>query len=500
MSEHLKRSRLIDACPPSIANDIEVQCICEALDPVWREVMDAINEVLIICNIDGIDYEDLLTVLAQQLHVDAWEERLSIPLKRAVLKNSLQWHTRKGTVDLLQEVCDTFFGPGAAVIQEWFDYKIPFPPNYPVELPDANGWTWHDRYRFRVLVDQDVVDPAAEAIVRQLILAYKPVSRWDEGIIRSFRSDCEVFVGIASLSWKYIPSEPVPAPPVLNQLVPPEAVPTDDITLEVRGENFSLESVIYFDGNQIPTTWLAATRLITTNTINVGEEGTKLVYVRTNMIDSNELPFLVHGAIDPTVLQIIPDNAVENETIDTPRLRIRGVNFVTGDTIIYDMTGNPGDQTGGTVLATTFVNAQNLDATNAFDVGSAGVIAFWIRRGAVNSNVAYMFVLPALALLELIPPAAPANADIRLQCNGRGFYPDSVIVFDGDEIPTDYLGLTAVITTTTFPVGLARTVDVVVRDSRALYGRFIRSAKLGQKMIVSRVGEPAKPPLVPVKK
>jgi P2-related tail formation protein len=212
MSVPIRESRLIDACPPSIADDVNVQAICEALDRQFRELIDDISQTIILPAIDQITDHKLLDLLAWQFHVDFYDAAAPVALKQLVIKASLDWHTRKGTVQLIQDVCDQFFPPGAAVVQEWFEYKTnPVPPNYPIDDPGGAG-TWHDRYRFRIIIDQDVVNPEAEQRVAQIVQAYKPLTRWSEGIIRARRSDLEIWWGAASLTWKYVTSE-APAPP-----------------------------------------------------------------------------------------------------------------------------------------------------------------------------------------------------------------------------------------------------------------------------------------------
>jgi phage tail P2-like protein len=201
MSITLKESRLIDACPPSIADDINVQAVCEALDRQFGELIDDISQCLILPVIDQITDHNLLDQLGWQFHVDYWDANQSIEVKQKLITSSLDWHTRKGTVDLIQEVCNLAFGPGIATIQEWFEYKHPFPPNYPLE-------GWHDRYRFRILVEEDfILDPVAEARVREVIRNYKPVTRWDEGFIRPKNSSCEIYWAAAALGWKEITIE-----------------------------------------------------------------------------------------------------------------------------------------------------------------------------------------------------------------------------------------------------------------------------------------------------
>jgi P2-related tail formation protein len=65
--------------------------------------------------------------------------------------------------------------------------------------------SWHDRYRFRISVDQTVISPADEIKVLALIDRYKPISRWCEGIIRPRVSQCNI--GWAGAMLRFITRE-----------------------------------------------------------------------------------------------------------------------------------------------------------------------------------------------------------------------------------------------------------------------------------------------------
>jgi phage tail P2-like protein len=196
----LKDVSFADLLAPSIADDPTIRAMVAPLDQEFREVTEVIDSIILLPELDKITDPTLVDLLAWQMHVDFYDPRLSLEQRKRLIHESIPWHVRKGTVGMLQEVLDTFFEPGAATIQEWFQYKIPLPPNYPED-------GWHDRYRFRIVADQDVIDSEAQAQAEALILAYKPVSRWPEATIRARRSDCQIYVGIGCLPWKYIPIE-----------------------------------------------------------------------------------------------------------------------------------------------------------------------------------------------------------------------------------------------------------------------------------------------------
>jgi P2-related tail formation protein len=62
---------------------------------------------------------------------------------------------------------------------------------------------WHDRYRFRVLIDENVISSAAdENAMLALIDRYKPVSRWLEAIVRPRTSECNI--GWAGMTFRFI--------------------------------------------------------------------------------------------------------------------------------------------------------------------------------------------------------------------------------------------------------------------------------------------------------
>lgn len=78
------------------------------------------------------------------------------------------------------------------------------PPNYPHP-------GWHDRYRFRVVINDEVVDPETEAQVMRLIDRYKPVSRWPDQNLRPRASSTTIFA-IAYAS-QFITRQSVCLPP-----------------------------------------------------------------------------------------------------------------------------------------------------------------------------------------------------------------------------------------------------------------------------------------------
>jgi P2-related tail formation protein len=279
MSTILRGSRLIENCTPSISYDAQVQSASEAFDNQMWEIIDETGQVIMIPSIMSLTDETLIDILAWQFHVDFYDKTRDIEFRKKLVQMSIVWHITKGTVALVEEVINTYW-PGSAYLQEWFEYKNPFPPNYgdpalagtftaaainpgsntftysgavngtevaftnaagalptpivagqiyyivnatattfqisdepggaPVDIQNQGSGTnsiytrnnaWHDRYRFRVMINEGVItDPEEEAQVLTLIDRYKPVSRWLEAVVHPKHSYMQAFVaGVAQI-------------------------------------------------------------------------------------------------------------------------------------------------------------------------------------------------------------------------------------------------------------------------------------------------------------
>lgn len=203
MSSSLRTAKLVDSCTVSIGYDNQVKAACTSFDRQMYEIVDETPEVCFIPLIMGLTDENLVDILAWQFHVDFYDPRKPLEFKKQLVQDSIIWHKTKGTVALVQWVLDTYW-PGGATIEEWFDYMDPLPP--PAPDPPL-GWVyadgdWHDRYRFRISIDQLVINPEDELAVLKLVDRYKPISRWCDGIYRPKVSQCDI--GWAGMDLRFI--------------------------------------------------------------------------------------------------------------------------------------------------------------------------------------------------------------------------------------------------------------------------------------------------------
>ncbi len=153
--------------PDSLAKDNIIE-LAKVVDEKLHEI-DALSELaLVYPRIDELT-EEFIDALAVQFHVDFYDYDLSIEKKRALVKNSIAWHMRKGTASVVQEMAATVFDD--ANVEEWFDYG-------------------GEPYFFRVMILQSDMTEVGIATVIKLINAVKNVRSWLEqlGFLRNINA------------------------------------------------------------------------------------------------------------------------------------------------------------------------------------------------------------------------------------------------------------------------------------------------------------------------
>lgn len=117
---NLENLRLADILPERLKTQ-DILAITNALDVELKEITKSIFEIVIMPRIDEMP-EDIVDSLAWQLHVDFYEPLgLDLDKKRALVKNSLDWHRRKGTKSVVVDIMRTLFFDDFS-IEEWFEY------------------------------------------------------------------------------------------------------------------------------------------------------------------------------------------------------------------------------------------------------------------------------------------------------------------------------------------------------------------------------------------
>jgi phage tail P2-like protein len=155
----LNNVSILNLMPPNLASDLKIKMAAEAFDEVLRDIIKKIPNISVIPNlvlnktVDAV----LIDLLAWQFHVDFYDPNMPVSVKRDLVLKSLDWHFRKGTSSVVEDIVSTVFSK--AIVQEWFEYD---------GLP----------YRFRVATDEQIPDTE---VLNKLLRAIKSVKN-----VRSF--------------------------------------------------------------------------------------------------------------------------------------------------------------------------------------------------------------------------------------------------------------------------------------------------------------------------
>ena len=118
----LSNISILNLMPPNLAADRNVKMIAEAFDEVLGDIIKKVPGVAIIPNLilDQIVNDMLIDLLAWQFHTDFYDPQLPLSIRRELVMRSLDWHFRKGTPSVVEEIISTIFSK--AIVQEWFEY------------------------------------------------------------------------------------------------------------------------------------------------------------------------------------------------------------------------------------------------------------------------------------------------------------------------------------------------------------------------------------------
>ena len=105
--------------PEPLKRDPKMKAIAEA---VTKELLDAsgkIENVLIYSRIDELP-EELVDILAYDMHVDWYDYSYPLEVKRDILKNSVKVHKKMGTKYAVEKALGALYPKSE--VEEWFEY------------------------------------------------------------------------------------------------------------------------------------------------------------------------------------------------------------------------------------------------------------------------------------------------------------------------------------------------------------------------------------------
>lgn len=105
--------------------DPTTQALCTALDGELKKTIEGLYNILIYQSLNSLQdtpfAHQLMDELAWQFHCDYYDPNADIKTKRAVVKQSIKIHQKKGTPQAVIDLMETAF-PSTTYLYEWFQY------------------------------------------------------------------------------------------------------------------------------------------------------------------------------------------------------------------------------------------------------------------------------------------------------------------------------------------------------------------------------------------
>lgn len=115
-----KDGKLIDIVPKSLASIPEVQALSFVMEILTAVLMERLGKIGLFYDLENVD-ESVLDFLAIDLGTQYYEQSLPIEVKRNLIKNTMSWYSKAGTVGAIEELVKSVFTDGEVI--EWFNYK-----------------------------------------------------------------------------------------------------------------------------------------------------------------------------------------------------------------------------------------------------------------------------------------------------------------------------------------------------------------------------------------
>lgn len=111
-------SEILDILPDNMKSQPECIALSYALKRANQKIIEYSNNTSVYAVIDVLP-EKILDVLAIELRTQYYDDTFPIERKRALVKNTMLWYHKAGTVSAVQEMIDNVFESGTVL--EWYD-------------------------------------------------------------------------------------------------------------------------------------------------------------------------------------------------------------------------------------------------------------------------------------------------------------------------------------------------------------------------------------------
>lgn len=115
----LQDAELISILPPYLKEDPDIQAVSYAFKMGMAKFLHYAWTSALYGNIDKLP-EYVIDLMALEMRGKYYEESLDIAVKRELVKNSLAWYLKGGTVSVVEEMVKEVFGGGK--LEEWYEF------------------------------------------------------------------------------------------------------------------------------------------------------------------------------------------------------------------------------------------------------------------------------------------------------------------------------------------------------------------------------------------
>lgn len=119
MADLFTSDKLLEAFPEVLRENGNTNALGKAVADALVEAKDLILLLRLYTNLDELP-ERILDILAVELRTQYYDTTLPIETKRTLIRNTLLWYKKAGTLSALRELVESVFGE--CQIREWFDY------------------------------------------------------------------------------------------------------------------------------------------------------------------------------------------------------------------------------------------------------------------------------------------------------------------------------------------------------------------------------------------
>lgn len=178
MNNTISEIDLTRALPPPLRQDKEMLALAQIIGAELQENSRLARLNIIYARIDELP-ENVLDILARDLHVDWYDDKFAMAVKREVINNGVKVHKQLGTKWAVERILLDFFGNGK--VTEWFEYS-------------------GEAHRFRISVNNLNFNDFSENDFLVLLNKVKRLTSWLDFLLSHIDSQTKIFVGASHLN------------------------------------------------------------------------------------------------------------------------------------------------------------------------------------------------------------------------------------------------------------------------------------------------------------